>query len=301
MASKYQSPVFIVGLPRSGTTLLQSLLCSTEQFFPIPETHFFSRAARGLPASGLSEENVSTIVKILREKAVLEFAAEDFAGCGAKREAFERVIDRFNSSGTSRFLEKTPRHIFFHDEIMNCYPSARFICLLREPRNHAASILNMGDKGKTMALLAMAYNRFVRTAHAIARGGHALIVTYEQLVDHPEETVRNLCTFIGIPYDEKMFASFNETARKVVGEHETWKHGVIASTSVERNDPEKWRRTLSSGEGDLMVFLTRRAAAGLGFPVEYRMTGVLSGLVQDLSKIWKPEEIRRFAAEFRGD
>lgn len=301
MSSKYQSPVFIVGLPRSGTTLLQSLLCSTEQFFPIPETHFFSRAAKGLPSVGLTKESISTIANIMRQKAILEFIVDDFAGCEKKQEVFERIVDRFNVSDCSRFLEKTPRHIFFFDEIMKLYPSAKFICLLREPRNHAASILNMGENGKTITLLSIAYNRFVRTAHSIAKSGNVLIINYEELADNSEETVKKLCGFINIPYDESMFAAFGETARKIVGTHETWKHGVIASKSVEPNDPEKWRQTLSSGEGDLMAFLTRTTATGLGYPASYRIGGVLSGLFKDFSKIWKMDEIRRFAAEFRGD
>jgi hypothetical protein len=301
MPDKYQSPVFIVGLPRSGTTLLQSLLCSSEQFFPVPETHFFSRAARGLPALELSTNDLDTVVDILRTKAMLEYTTEELAGCVTKKQAFECIIDRYNTAGSCRFLEKTPRHIFFYDEIMTLYPSARFICLLREPRNHAASILNMGDRGKTMVLLAMAYNRFVSVAQAIAGEGNALVLQYEKLADSPEDTLRHICSFIDIPYDEEMFRNFGETARKVVGDKETWRHAAIDSKSVEQNEPDKWRKTLSVSEANLVSFLTRRSATELGYPVDCHFGAVLGGLMRDCGKIWKLSEMRRFAAEFKGE
>ncbi len=159
----------------------------------------------------------------------------------------------------------------------------------------------MGDEAKSMVLLSLAYNRFVRTARAIHGDGQVLILPYERLTNFPEETLQRICSFINIPYDETMFATFSETARQVVGEHETWKHSVITSTSVERNDPGKWRQTLSEGEGELMKFLTRRSAADLGYPVDYRLWRALGGLARDLTKVWRLDEIRRFAAEFRGD
>jgi hypothetical protein len=64
----YKEPVFIVGVPRSGTTLLQSLLCNTDYYFPVPETHFFSRAALGMPGKNLSHESKKKILRILYKK-----------------------------------------------------------------------------------------------------------------------------------------------------------------------------------------------------------------------------------------
>jgi hypothetical protein len=51
----YKKPVFIVGMPRSGTTLIQEILCNTGEYFPIPETHFFDRATCGLPEEKFSD------------------------------------------------------------------------------------------------------------------------------------------------------------------------------------------------------------------------------------------------------
>lgn len=45
----YKEPVFIVGMLRSGTTLIQGILCNTGKYFAVPETHFFSRVVYGLP------------------------------------------------------------------------------------------------------------------------------------------------------------------------------------------------------------------------------------------------------------
>jgi hypothetical protein len=60
-----------------------------------------------------------------------------------KKEIFEYIVGCYNKDNQSTFLEKTPRHIFHYSEIMNYYSDARFICMIREPRNTVTSILSM--------------------------------------------------------------------------------------------------------------------------------------------------------------
>ena len=301
MISQYRSPVFIVGLPRSGTTLLQSILCSTSSFFPIPETHFFSRAARGLPGYGLSSQQREKIAEILQRKSDIEIPPSELAGCETKKQAFETVIDRFNPGNVQRFLEKTPRHLFFYDEIIESYPDARFVCLLREPCNSASSILNMGDKGKSMLLLSLAYNRFVQTALQHDQNDNFMIVKYEDLTDGSDAAFRKIFSFIDVPFDGHLLTSFGAAAREVIGERETWKHGVITSKGVDKNDPDKWKQTLSLSEGALIQMLTRSCAMALGYSAERKPLSAVAGLIRDLAKLPNPAEVRRFVAEFRGD
>ena len=67
--SDYKKPVFIVGMPRSGTTLIQGILCNTGEYFPMPETHFFVRAAYGLPDENLSKKDLKRIRHKLLNKS----------------------------------------------------------------------------------------------------------------------------------------------------------------------------------------------------------------------------------------
>ena len=61
--------VFIVGMPRSGTTLIQGILCNTGEYFPMPETHFFVRAAYGLPEKNLNLKDRKRIQHKLLKKS----------------------------------------------------------------------------------------------------------------------------------------------------------------------------------------------------------------------------------------
>ena len=65
----YKKPVFIVGVPRSGTTLVQGILCKTKEYFPMPETHFFARAAYGLPEDHLNQKDRKRIQHKLLKKS----------------------------------------------------------------------------------------------------------------------------------------------------------------------------------------------------------------------------------------
>jgi hypothetical protein len=162
----YKEPVFIVGVPRSGTTLLQSLLCNTDHYFPVPETHFFSRAALGLPGKNLSHENKKEILRILHKKARIRIAIQSLCKLKSKKEIFEYIINIYNRDNRDTFLEKTPRHALFYLEIKQCYPDARFICMTRDPRNTISSILKMGKANAVRIGYDVNYN-LIKVCHGI--------------------------------------------------------------------------------------------------------------------------------------
>ena len=68
----YKQPVFIVGVPRTGTTLIQSILCKSGYYFPIPETHFFSKAALDLPENNLDDVQKKKLIRILKKKSKIK-------------------------------------------------------------------------------------------------------------------------------------------------------------------------------------------------------------------------------------
>jgi hypothetical protein len=65
----YKNPAFIVGMPRSGTTLMQGILCKSDAYFPMPETHFFVRAAYKLPENNLTQKDRKRIRRKLLKKS----------------------------------------------------------------------------------------------------------------------------------------------------------------------------------------------------------------------------------------
>jgi hypothetical protein len=277
----YKEPVFIVGVPRSGTTLLQSLLCNTDYYFPIPETHFFSRAALGMPGKNLSHENKKEILRILYKKSRIRIDSQCLSNLKTKKEIFEHIVNIYNRDNRNTFMEKTPRHALFHLEIKQSYPDARFICMVRDPKNTISSILKIGkEKEKSAIIFSMLYNKIVKNILAISEEKNVCVVRYEDLTDKPEKTLKNIFQFLKLQYNSKYLADINAPP-EIISLHEHWKKNNLLIKTIQANDTERWRSVLSEEIGHLVCFLTKAYAVRLGYDVYYNLVKVSQGILQD--------------------
>ena len=116
--------VFVVGSPRSGTTLMQSFLSAHSRFTsPDIETGFFRPSVQW--------EKLDEIV-------------DDFSRSNPKNKigssvrAFEHFVNSF-AKNRERFVEKTPQHIFNITFLLSAFPNSRIIHMVRDPRDAYAS------------------------------------------------------------------------------------------------------------------------------------------------------------------
>ena len=112
----------------------------------MPETNFFSIVAFDLPHKNLKKEHRERIQNKLVKKSRFKLKRQIPDSLTAVKDVFEFVVDEFNTYGSRTFLEKTPRHIFHYFMILQYYPAARFICMVREPINAVSSHLTMSEK-----------------------------------------------------------------------------------------------------------------------------------------------------------
>lgn len=233
--------VFIVGCPRSGTTLLQGMLAAHPKVLSFPETHFFSiayprnrlkrlltwpalnlKGVLGTIASELGREDLSVEARI----GLLE---------GRYEAPFLKLLDRVaRDAGKDVWVEKTPRHLHFLDQIGKRVPGARFIHIVREGRDVVASLYKAANEDpsrwnrkKTARKLTLAdcvkrwNNDAAITARYIGSPGH-FIVLYADLVEKPQEAARGLCAFLNITYMPEMIDT-GAAYGKIVREQESWK------------------------------------------------------------------------------
>jgi len=112
-----------------------------------------------------------------KEKSKIDIDEKELLHLNSKKEIFEYIVGCYNKDNQSTFLEKMARHIFHYSEIMNYYSDARFICMIREPRNTVTSILSMHpDKKKSVTRIALLYNK---TAWELAKNKSYLKVILE--------------------------------------------------------------------------------------------------------------------------
>jgi len=288
----YEEPTFIVGMPRSGTTLIQGILCNTGKYFPIPETHFFSRVAYGLPEK-LDQKARRYILRVLMKKSRIRADELALAGINTQKEAFEYVISIFNTKNQSTFLEKTPRHVFFYSKILKYYPSAKFICMIREPKNSVASQLTSSPvPNKSVTRLSFLYRKIAKAVINIQAMRNVFLIKYEDLTTDQESIVSKICSFLNIPYNSKFIENVAAPAG-IVSEHEFWKQNNIDQQTIKKNQTDKWRNVLSPYQAAIVNFITGPYAKEFGYSLSYKPVQLSYGLFGDIPKLISKREIKK--------
>ena len=296
----YKEPVFIVGMPRSGTTLLQGILCNTKRYFPMPETHFFVRATYNLPEKNLTEKHRKRIRRKLIKKLKFKIDQEFPDYLTTQKDIFEYLVDQFNSENALTFLEKTPRHIFFYSKILEYFSDAKFICMVREPKNVISSqISNSPKQHKSVIRLSVLYNKIVTVILKIKEHKNVLLVRYEDLTDQTDLTIEQVCNFLKIPYDAQFIE--NVTAPPgIVLPHEFWKYKNIYQKTVQKNREDKWQKTLNKNQASTVNFITNSKARQLGYISSYKCKEVFKGFQQDIKRLLCKSELKKIASPIHG-
>jgi hypothetical protein len=295
----YQNPVFIVGMPRSGTTLIQGILCNTGFYFPIPETHFFSRIGYGLPER-LGDSDKKEIYQLLRKKSRIEVDKKAIYKLNTQKEIFEYIIEAFNYEKIDTFLEKTPRHVFFYSNILNYYPSAKFICMIREPKNVVSSQkINSRMKNKSIIRMAFLYNKIAGAIIRIKDKNNVLLIKYEDLTAEIEKTIKNTFRFLEIPYSEAVIEKVAAPS-EIVQEHEFWKKRNIEGETIQKNDPEKWQMGLSLGQAELVNLVTKNYAKKFDYELNYNHIRACYSFIRDMPNLSSHREIQRLFSKIHG-
>jgi hypothetical protein len=211
------TPFFIIGAGRSGTTLLRLILAGHSRIHIPPETWFIEDLVRELPlASPLSPEQVARAVVIMTTHyrwPDLEIAAVDLR---AWAEALEspQLVDIINLvyrrqleiHGKLRCGDKTPPYFRILPQLSIMYNEAKFIHLIRDGRDVAISNIDVGwyryyDRRQFPWTIAMQRRREYLRSPLAAK---ILEVRYEDLVVAPELTIGRICEFLGEKFEPGM-------------------------------------------------------------------------------------------------
>jgi hypothetical protein len=206
---------FIVGVGRSGTTLLRLMLDAHPDLAIPPETVFvpelIAAADAGADPDGLLEFLRSTRrwpdLQIPDSKMLERFRASPrLDGGGAARAMFALYAER---QGKHRWGDKTPKYSLHMRELEDALPEARFVHLLRDGRDVALSRARMvtgrGDPPPPATRVARRWKRRIEEARELSRSvSHYLEIRYEDLVTDTEPTLRRVCEFIELDWDPRM-------------------------------------------------------------------------------------------------
>jgi tetratricopeptide (TPR) repeat protein len=193
--------IFVIGMPRTGTTLLDRILSSHPQVRSAGELQIFPPAVQRVSGSALPILSDPQLPERLRQFDWPRLASEYLTGTQPYAE------------NTPRFIDKMPHNFLYAGFIAQALPGAKIVCLRREPMDACISTFRhlFEEQGAafyhyTFDLLDIGryYVGFDRLmAHwQQAFPGRIHEVSYEALVDAQEATTRQLLAFCNLPWDD---------------------------------------------------------------------------------------------------
>lgn len=204
--------VFLIGSPRSGSTLLSRVLGSHSAIFAPEEPHLITPLAH---LGYFESVDVAPYDPIITRQAARALVAslpngeeQYLDALRAYTDAVYRGLFDAQPGSATMLLDKTPAYALNLDFLARLYPEARFIVLTRHPIAVWSSFVDSFFDGDDP--VAHAHNplleryvpaiaRFLRTAEVPIHH-----IRYENLVQEPAENARNLCTFLGLEYESGM-------------------------------------------------------------------------------------------------
>ena len=204
------APIFILGLPRSGSTLLEQILASHSQVEGTSELPYLSRVAGWL--------NRNRVDGINYPEAVRELGAENFRSLGKDYLQLARMHRR---SGAPRFIDKMPNNFPHVGLLALILPEAKIIDARRHPLDACLSCYRqLFAKGQNFTYdlteIGEYYLQYQRLMDhwADVLPGRVLTVQYEEVVADFPNQVRRLLEFCGLPWEDACLR-FYESDRPV--------------------------------------------------------------------------------------
>ncbi len=203
-----QSPVFVIGMPRSGTSLVEQILASHPRIAGAGEVDHFATAT-----SDVARRHAGTYPDMLPRMADEEF-----------RELGRSYVERLTSAGAAkdRIVDKLPANFLFAGLIHLALPRARIIHVRRSAIDTCVScysLLFAEDQPYAYDLAELgryyrAYDALMGHWRSVLPPGRMLEVRYEDLVEDLEVQARRLVAHCGVEWDPRCLA-FHETKRPV--------------------------------------------------------------------------------------
>jgi len=255
MEEKIKGQFFIVGCPRSGTTLLQCLLAAHPQIASFPETHFFPYTVgkRWHRILGISlpkaKQRLYQFLSDIGHSEVKKLVPRHGFMIRQYTNAFVKILDKLTINQDKRFwIEKTPRHLHFIDIIEKYIANVKFIHILRNGKDVVTSLYDVTHKypkqwggPRRIEQCVDRWNRDVKTTlQYIHRENHTL-VRYEELVENPEAALEKICKFIGIEFEQIMLEQHGLAAEKIILDNQEW---IKSAKGEVRSTNDKQFRTL---------------------------------------------------------
>ena len=203
------APIFIVGLPRSGSTLIEQILASHSQVEGTMELHNVIAMVRELDHLDSNRDGYPESIRAL--------SADELTGLGRRYIEETRAV----RTGKARFIDKMPNNFSHVGLIHTILPQAKIVDVRRHPMDACFSNFKQYfAHGQSFSYDLADLGRYYRCYLALmdhwdqVLPGKVMHLQYEQLIRDPQSTVRRLLEYCGLPF-EAATLQFHENRRAV--------------------------------------------------------------------------------------
>lgn len=224
-------PIFIVGLPRTGTTLCERIISSHSQVETLGETLFFQMILR-------RESNIQT------SKAFTPQMVEALTSADANRIAksyIDQVAYRLND--TSYFIDKLPFNVLYLGFFAKAFPKGKIVYLHRNPMDACFAMYKQvftwaykfSYSLEQLGQYYVAFDRLMKHWKKVL-GDRIVEVQYEQLVADTDAQTRSLLDKLGLPFEQDCIDFDKNNAPSATAS------SVQIREKAHKNSVEKWRK-----------------------------------------------------------
>lgn len=281
--------IFLVGSPRSGTTMLQSLLAAHPEVISFPESKFFHYLLYKKFAGKLPGRMEAFFKDEINRPELLQ-GFDDSQTVATKVSWFVGVLDGLAAEqNKSIWLEKTPEHIYFIEDIQRFLPDAKFIHILRNSMDTIASLHeatrnshDLWGPGWDLNHCIHRWKEAMLISHKYAKNSNHILVKYEEILDNKVKKLEELSQFMEIEYDDKMLEFYQEKAAHL-SLNLPWHQGI--DREVKSNKVHKYHKIFNDQEIRYILDKIKRVKGEIAWKLTVEVSEPISDIC-DLPQIY---------------
>lgn len=244
MNSSLIGPLFIMGVGRSGTSLLQSMLNAHSQIAFTPETHFIRHYLTQ------KQSLASCQGQLLQDKYLQDLNIDLEAvvnQADSVQDVYVKVLESYRAAKKKHFIgDKDPKNIEALKTIQYYFPHALIIHIYRDPRAVIASRLKASwskDRPFWQHLLAYkAQINYIQRCQDLL-GNNLVTICYEQLLSQPQAQLNKILSKLDLAFEESMIEFFKQSSELVRDEEKSWKSSL--TKPLDQSSAGKWQEVLT--------------------------------------------------------
>lgn len=261
MSDRFDGPVFVVGVERSGTTLLSMMLDRHSEIAIPYESKFITDYYRDpsiRDSFARLEARRELVARILSEPYVAAWDCKicvqdiDLTRCSDLASTVASIYGAYaRRRGKRIWGDKDPYYAVDIDILNELFPGARYVHILRDGRDVAMSTVRQWWGPNDFISAIRHWRETVRLSEKMLRmlpAHRSIEVRYEDLVVRPEPVLQDICSLLEVSFEPPMASDFSRDAERKVGTERLQRHHAELRRPPGRHHVARWKRELPAAD-----------------------------------------------------